>query len=129
MPGFIKQTFVVLVMVLLGFFGLLAIKCASMNNQACLVRPTLINSNPDKLHYYPFIIILDRCDGSFNTVEYPFGRLCVPNKIEDMNLKVFDMIKGKNEPKQMKHISCECRCEFDLGKCNSKQKWNNDKCK
>ena len=65
---------------------------------------------------------------NFNTVEYAFGRLCVPNKIEDMNLKVFDMTKGKNEPKKVKHISYECRCEFDLGKCNSKQKWNNDKC-
>ena len=23
---------------------------------------------------------------------------------------------------------CECRCEFDDKKCNSRQKWNNDKC-
>ena len=32
------------------------------------------------------------------------------------------MIKGINESKiLMKHISCECRCEFDGRKCNSKQ--------
>ena len=36
------------------------------------------------------------------------------------------MMKGINELKMLvKHISCECRCEFDDGKCNSKQKWNN----
>ena len=23
---------------------------------------------------------------------------------------------------------CECRCKFDGRKCNSNQKWNNDKC-
>ena len=27
-----------------------------------------------------------------------------------------------------KHISCECRCEFDSKKGNSRQEWNNDKC-
>lgn len=27
-----------------------------------------------------------------------------------------------------KHTLCECRCKFDDRKCNSKQKWNNDKC-
>ena len=26
-----------------------------------------------------------------------------------------------------KHISCECKCEFDARKCNSDQSWNNDK--
>ena len=30
------------------------------------------------------------------------------------------MIKGINESKTLaKHISCECRCEFDGRKCNS----------
>ena len=28
----------------------------------------------------------------------------------------------------VKLISCECRCKFDSRKCNSKQKWSNDKC-
>ena len=27
-----------------------------------------------------------------------------------------------------KHISCECNCRFDEGKCSSHQLWNNDKC-
>ena len=27
-----------------------------------------------------------------------------------------------------KHISCECKCKFNGRKCNSNQKWNNDKC-
>ena len=27
-----------------------------------------------------------------------------------------------------KDISCESKCKFDAKKCNSNQKWNNDKC-
>ena len=27
-----------------------------------------------------------------------------------------------------KHISCKCKCKFYGRKCNSNQKWNNDKC-
>ena len=33
-----------------------------------------------------------------------------------------------NESKTLKkHLSCECKCKFDGRKCNSNQKWNNDK--
>ena len=72
--------------------------------------------------------LMNRCDGSCNFIEDPFGRICVPNKIEDGNLKVFNMIKRINKSKTLiKHISCECRCEFDSRKCDSRQKWNNDK--
>ena len=40
------------------------------------------------------------------------------------------MITGINESKTLtKHISCECKCKFDGRKCNSNQKWNNDKCR
>ena len=39
------------------------------------------------------------------------------------------MITGANESKILtKHISCKCECKFDGKKCNSNQKWNNDKC-
>ena len=35
-----------------------------------------------------------------------------------------------NESKTLaKHISCECKCKFDGIKCNSNQKWNNNKCR
>ena len=45
-----------------------------MNNQTCMVRPTLIDLNPNELYYYPFTIIM---------VKDPGGIICVPNKMED----------------------------------------------
>ena len=38
------------------------------------------------------------------------------------------MITGMNESKILtKHISCKFKCKFDGRKCNSNQKYNNDK--
>ena len=87
-----------------------------------MVRPTLIDLNPDELRYYPFIIILESCDGSCNTVEDPF-RIYVPNKKKDVNLKVFNKIKGINDSKTLaNYISCEYTHEFDGRKDNSRPK-------
>ena len=30
--------------------------------------------NFDEFHYYPFVISMNRSDGSCNTIEYPFGQ-------------------------------------------------------
>ena len=50
--------------------------------------------------------------------------------MEDLNLSVFNIIAGINESKTLaKHISCKCKCRFDVIKCNSDQWRNNDKCR
>ena len=104
-----------------------------LSNQKCMTQPTLINLHPNKynqeLHYYPFAVNLDGCVRSCNTINDLSNKLCVPNKTEDLNLRVFNMIAAINESKTLtKHISCQCKCKFDGRKCNSNKKWNNDKC-
>ena len=108
------------------------VKCKSLSNQKCMIQPTLINLHPNEysqeFHYYPFSVKLDRCVGSCNTLNDLSNKVCVPNKTEDLNLSVFNMITGINESKTLtKHISCECKCKFDGGSCNSDQWWNDDK--
>ena len=34
-----------------------------MNNEPCMVRPTLIDMNPNELKYYSFMISLNKCTG------------------------------------------------------------------
>ena len=59
----------------------------------------------------------------------PSSRVCVASKTDDINLNVFDMITRINGSKTLtKHISCSCKCKFYGRKCNSNQKWSNDKC-
>ena len=49
---------------------------------------------------------------------------------KDLNLSVFNMFTGINESEILtKHRSCECKCKISSRKCNSNQKWNNDKCR
>ena len=67
--------------------------------------------------------------GSCSTLNDLPNKVFVPNKTEDSNLRMFTLATGKNESKTLtKHVSCECQCKFDGTKCNSIQKWNNEKC-
>ena len=59
------------------------------------------------------IFNLDRCVGSYNTLNDLSTKVCVLNKTEDLNLSVFNMIPRINELKTLaKHRSCECKCNF-----------------
>ena len=108
-------------------------KHVSLSNQKCDTQPTLINLYPNEysqeLHFYPFAVKVDRCVGSCYTLNDLPNKVCVQNKIEDLNIYVFNMITGINESNILtKQISCECKCKFDGRKCNSNQWWNNNKC-
>ena len=109
-------------------------KYVFLTNQKCTVQRTIIVLHSNKyiqgLHYYTFSVNLDICVGSCNTLNDLSNKVCVPNKTEDSNLSVFNIITEKNESKTLtKHISCECKGKFDGRKWNSNQKWNNDKCR
>ena len=93
-------------------------KCVSLSNQKCKIQPTLIslhaNEYNQEFHYYPFAVKLDRCVGSGNTLNDLSNKVSVPNKTEDLNIYVSNMITGKNESKILtKGISCKCKCRFD----------------
>ena len=64
------------------------------------IQPTPIslraNEYSQELHYFPFAVKLDRFVGSCNTINDLFNKVCVPNKTEDLNIHVFNMITRKN---------------------------------
>ena len=131
MFGIIKKVFLVLLSSTVNVSN--HTKCVSLSNQKCEIQPTLINLHPDEyiqeFHYYPFAVRLDRCVGSRNTLNDLSNKVCVPNKTEDLNLSVLNIITGLNESKTLtKHISCECKCKFEGRKCNLDHWLNKDKC-
>ena len=94
----------------------------------------LIDLHPDEyvdgLHYYPSVLNLDRCMGICNTLHDLPNKGCVLNKTEDFNFNIFNLITGTNESKiSRKYISCKCKCKLNGTKCNSNQKWDNNKCR
>ena len=98
-----------------------------------MIQPTFINVSLNKYsqewHYCPFSVKLDRCVGSCNTPSDLSNKVFVPNKTEDINLNMFNIITGINKLETLtKHISCKCKCKLGGRNCNSYQWRNNDKC-
>ena len=100
-------------------------KCLFLNDEPCMVRPTLIDLNSVELKYYPLMISLNKC----LEVVMSYHHKYVSKETKDINVKVFNMITNKNEAKSMtEHISYDCKCKFNSTVCNSNQKWNNKTC-
>ena len=121
---------------LLGFGESLASTVnPSEHNQQCMIEPIIINLHPNEytqgLSHYSYVVNLDRCMGSCNTLYGLSNRICVLNKTENLNLNAFNMITEISESSQIstKNISREHKCKFDGVKYNSNQKRNNDKCR
>ena len=108
-------------------------KCIFLSNGKCMIQPTLINLHPNEysqeFHYYPFAVKLDRCVGSCNTLNDLSNKACVPNKTEDLNLSVFNMIARINQSKTLTSIF-PANVNVNLMKRNGKsnQLCNNNKC-
>ena len=110
----LKQLFIAL----LSFKGSLATKCMSLNSESCTARPTLIDLNTVELNYYPFMISLDKSNEVVMLLMTSLKKHVFPVK-QDVNVKVLNMITRTNEAKTLvKHISCECKCKFNLTTCN-----------
>ena len=104
-----------------------------LSNQKCEIQSTLTNLHPNEysqqFHFYPFSVKLDRSAASCNTTNDLSNKAYVPNKTEDLNLSVFNIIAGTYQLKTLaKHISCECKWKFDKTKYKSNQWWDNNKC-
>ena len=99
-----------------------------MNNQECKVRPEIINVNSDEPVFYPFSIETSKCSDSCNNINDPYPKLCVPNVVKNLNVKVSNLMSRTNETRHMKwHETCKCKCRLDASVCNNKQRWNDDK--
>ena len=44
------------------------VKCVSLNNRPCQVRPGLFNINSNEPFYYPFTVNVNRCGGNCKTI-------------------------------------------------------------
>ena len=101
-----------------------------MNNQACKAKPKIINVNSNNPVFYPFSIKTNKCGGSYNNINDPYAKICVSDVVKNLNVKVFNLLSKTNETRHIKwHETCKCICRLDKIICNSKQRWNEDKCR
>ena len=120
---------------LISLFGIIktkALECASVVNQKCMPRPKIldVNEGVGEALFYQYNVLVNKCNGSCNTLDDPMTKMCVANIIKRVNMKVYNFLMRLNETRNVLwHESCKCVCRLNSSVCNSKQIWNSDTCK
>ena len=131
MFGFAKRILVSTTM----FFGcnmssVNPLECVSINNQKCKEISDIVNVNSNEPVFYHFSIKTSKCSCSCNNINDSYAKLCVPDVVKNMNIKVFNLMSRTNETRHIKwHETCKCKYRLDASVCNFKQRWNKDKCR
>ena len=78
---FIKEIFYIESLFLSSSVSTTSLNGISINNQICKVRPEIINFNSNEPAFYPFSIKTSKCSGSFNNINNPYAKRCIPDVI------------------------------------------------
>ena len=68
-----------------------------MSNQDCKIRPALLNINSSEPLSYPYHVLVNKCNSSCNVINNACAKLCVPEVVKNINIKVFNLILRINE--------------------------------
>ena len=122
MLGFIKKCFFKGLTFLSTLTSVNLLSYISMNNQECKVKSQVFNVNGDDPLFFPFNIKITKCSGSCNNVSNPCAKLCVPDVVKILNVKVLNLVSGTNETRRIEwHETCKCKSRFNSSVCNNKQ--------
>ena len=93
-----------------------------MNNQECKVRPQIVNVNGDDLLFFLYGIKTSTCSGSCNNINNPLTKLCVPDVIKSLNIKVFNLMSEADERMHIEwHERRKYKFRLNSSICNNKQ--------
>ena len=81
-----------LAIILFSILKVKTLECVSVINEKCMSRPKIIELNKDEPVFYPFSIKVNKCNGDCNNINDSMAKLCVPNIVKDMNIKVFNLL-------------------------------------
>ena len=124
-----------LICLIISLFNIIktkALECVSVVNQKCMLRPKIldVNESVGEALYYPYNVQVNKCSGSCNNLDNPIEKLCVPNVIKGLNMKVYNFLTTLNETRNVLwHESCKYVCKLNSLVCNNKQIWNDDTCR
>ena len=82
------------------------------------------------MYFFPFSIKTSKCSDSCNNINDPYAKLRVPDVVKYLNVRAFNLMSRTSETRHTKwHETCKCKCKLDASVCNTKQRWNEDKCR
>ena len=79
-----------------------ALKCISLNNQKCKVRPKTVNVSSNNPIFYPFNVKINRCSGNCNSINDPCAKICFLDVAKNLNVKIFNLMSRTNESRSIK---------------------------
>ena len=94
---FVKKVFFVGLTILSSLTNAIPLSCVSMKNQECKTRPQVISVNSNNPIFYTFNIKTSKCSGNCNNINNPYTKICVPDVIKNLNVKVFNLMSRTNE--------------------------------
>ena len=88
---FVNKIFISALMFFANISNVNSIKCISLKNQECKLRPKIADINSNNPIFYPFSIKINICSGNCNNINDPYTKICVPHTVKDLNVKVFNV--------------------------------------
>ena len=66
------------------------LECLSVINRECMLRPKIldVNEGVGEALFYPYNVLANKCSGSCNMLDDPMAKLCIPNVVKRVNMKV-----------------------------------------
>ena len=98
---FINKIFCIGSLFLSSLVSTTSLNCISMKNQECKVRPEIINVNSNEPVFYPFSIKTSKWSGSCNNINDPYAKICGPDAVKNLNVKLFNLMSRTNETRHM----------------------------
>ena len=99
--GLLKSVFITVLVFLSNLTSKNSLISISMNNHECKARPQIVNVNGDDPAFFSFSIKTSKYSGSCNNTNNPCAKLCVPDGIKTLNVKVFNLVSGTNERRRI----------------------------
>ena len=91
---------------LISLFGIIktkSLECVSVVNQKCIPRPKILDVNEGvrEALFYPYNVLVNKYGRSCDTLDNPMTKLCVPNIIKRINMKVYNLLMRLNETRNV----------------------------
>ena len=96
---FVKKIFISALMFFANLSNTIPLNCVSLKNQERKLRPKVADINSDNPISYPFSIKINKCSGNCNNINNPYAKICVPDTVKDLNIRVFNLMSTTNEPR------------------------------
>ena len=89
------------------FIALLSFTCnasngISMNNEEYKIRPKIVNIDSNKVSFYLYTVLVNKCSSSYSNINDPHAKLCIFDVVKNMSITVFNIVSRTNETLHIK---------------------------